>query len=117
MSVHVTGNCTINECVTPIRLELKCYFADILQKKTTHSTSEPADKQKVKAAFYGEALTTDEMYQRLIAEQEEKTKQKEELQKKREEKKEEQQKRERRARNEEEREKRRSAEKERRARN
>ena len=92
MSVHVTGNCTINECVTPIRLELKCYFADILQKKTTHSTSEPADKQKVKAAFYGEALTTDETYQRLIAEQEEKTKQKEELQKKREEKKEEQQK-------------------------
>ena len=93
MSVHVTGNCTINECVTPIRLELKCYFADIiLQKKTTHSTTEPADKQKVKAAFYGKALTTDEAYQQLIAEQEEKTKQKDELQKKREEKKEWQQK-------------------------
>ena len=91
MAINITGNCTINECVTPVRLELKCYFANILQKKTGRLRDQ-TDKQKVKPTFYGEALTTDEMHQRLTAEEEEKTRQKEELQKKREEKKEEQQK-------------------------
>ena len=90
MAINITGNCTINECVTPVRLELKCYFANILQKKMGR-LRDRTDKQKVKPTCYGEALTTDEMHQWLAAE-EEKTRQREELQKKREEKKEEQQK-------------------------
>uniref|UniRef100_A0A1X7TMC2 Uncharacterized protein n=1 Tax=Amphimedon queenslandica TaxID=400682 RepID=A0A1X7TMC2_AMPQE len=51
------------------RLELKCYFANILQKKTDHLRDQ-TDKQKVKPTFYGEALTTDEMHQQLTAAEE-----------------------------------------------
>ena len=34
ISVKVVGSCTLDERITtPVRLELKCYFADILKTK------------------------------------------------------------------------------------
>lgn len=67
VSVELVGTCTIKSAVTPIRLHLRGYFSQLLQKNRERSTH-PADKRKVKPRFYGEALTVDEIYERLVEE-------------------------------------------------
>ena len=85
ISVKVVGSCTLDERITkPVRLELKCYFADILKKKKDKPIG-TKDNHKVKPSLYGEALTSDELYERLAAAEEEKKRCQVELEKKREE--------------------------------
>ena len=96
ISVNLVGSCTISDHVTPIRLELKGYFANLLQKNSNPLSTGPVEKCKIKSSFYGEELTTDELYTRLAAEDEKKKREeqqrrREKQQKKRAEKKEEQQ--------------------------
>ena len=82
VTVKLHGTCTVDSSITPIRLELKGYFSKLLQKKQAHKA---VDKQKVKPKFYGEAVTLDEVYDRLVDE-EVKKKEKEEKQREKEEK-------------------------------
>ena len=73
MSVNLVGTCTVNKSVTPIRLELRCYFSQLL-KKNREKQSHPTDRHKVKPRFYGEALTLDDVFERLLEEEETKKK-------------------------------------------
>ena len=70
MSLDLTGTCTISSTITPIRLYLKGYFAQLLQRKKSKAVS--TEKSRVKPRFYGEALTVDEVYERMAAEEHEK---------------------------------------------
>ena len=54
--LELSGNCSINGTVTPIRLH----------------RDRQVDKRKVRPKFYGEALTLDEVHDRIVAEKEEK---------------------------------------------
>ena len=83
VTVKLHGTCTVDSSITPIRLELKGYFSNLLQKKQAHKA---VDKQKVKPKFYGEAVTLDKVYDRLVDEEEAKKKEKEEKQREKEEK-------------------------------
>ena len=69
--VHLTGECAVNNSVTPIRIHLRGYFTKLLQKNK-QKRSQRVDQRKVKPHFYGEALTVDEVYERMVAEEEEK---------------------------------------------
>ena len=63
--VNLTGECTINTVVTPIRLHLKGYFTHILQKNK-EGRKRAVNKQKHKPQFYGEALTMDDFYEKVV---------------------------------------------------
>ena len=66
--VNLTGKCQVNTFVTPIKLHLRGYFAKILHKnKETRKRTE--NKQKIKPQFYGEALTTDDFFERVREEE------------------------------------------------
>ena len=69
--LELSGNCSINGTVTPIRLHLRGYFTKVLQKNRQHRDRQ-VDKRKVRPKFYGEALTLDEVHDRIVAEKEEK---------------------------------------------
>ena len=71
VAVELVGTCTIGSTMTPIRQRLMGYFSWLLQKNKENK-SRPADKRKVKPRFYGEALTVDDVYQRLAEEEREK---------------------------------------------
>ena len=67
--INLTGECTVNSTVTPIRLHLRGYFSQLLQKNKLgrrHTTN----KQKLKPKFYGEALTLDEFFNKISEEEE-----------------------------------------------
>ena len=66
--VRLDGECTVNNAVTPIRLYLKGYFTKVLQQNK-QAKSRKVDKRRVKPRFYGEALTTDDVYERVLAEE------------------------------------------------
>ena len=86
VTVNLVGTCTVDSSVTPVRLELKGYFSRLLQKNQgKQAPCNDTRAQKVKPQFYGEAVTLDEIYQRLRDEEEAKKKQLEEAQRKREE--------------------------------
>ena len=61
------GTVTVAKTTTPIRFQLRGYFAQLLQAKEPGSKS--TDKWKVKPKFYGEALTTDDVFQRFEEEE------------------------------------------------
>ena len=61
------GTVTVAKTTTPIRFQLRGYFAQLLQAKKPSSKS--TDKRKVKPKFYGEALTTDDVFQRFEEEE------------------------------------------------
>ena len=61
--LDLQGTVTIEEKVTPVHLELRGYFAKVLAAKKKPDTKN--DKRKIKPKFYGEALTTDEVFQKL----------------------------------------------------
>ena len=65
--LELSGNCSINGTVTPIRLHLRGYFTKVLQKNRQHRDRQ-VDKCKVRPKFYGEALTLDEVHDRIVAE-------------------------------------------------
>lgn len=67
--------CTIDDTVTPIRFHLRGYFSKLLQKNKQHWGCR-ADKRKTKTHFYGEALTLDEVYERVVQEKEERSRSK-----------------------------------------
>ena len=69
--VTLSGECTLNDTVTPIRLHLRGYFTNVLQKNK-QTRSRPIDKRKVKPQFYGEALTVDEVFKRMEEDEKEK---------------------------------------------
>ena len=69
--IRLCGQCTINQTVTPIRMHLKGYFTKVLQKNR-QARNPKVDKRKVKPKFYGEALTADDVYERMLQEEEEK---------------------------------------------
>ena len=71
ITVEMTGNCTVGDSVTPIRLHLRGYFSNLLHKNKPQK-SKASDKQKAKPRFYGEALTLDEVYERVSEEQKQK---------------------------------------------
>ena len=78
---------TINTVVTPIRLHLKGYFTHILQKNK-EGRKRAVNKQKHKPQFYGEALTMDEFYEKVVeAEQKKQEEEKKKEEKKKEKKK------------------------------
>ena len=56
--------CTINDADTPIRLHLQGYFSQLLQKNKQRKCG-PTDKRKTTPRFYGEALTLDEVFERV----------------------------------------------------
>lgn len=56
---------TVEKETTPIRLQLRGYFAKLLTAKKKSSL--PTDKRKVKPNFYGEVLTTDDVFERRKA--------------------------------------------------
>ena len=62
--VTLSGECTINNTVTPIRLHLKGYFTQLLQKNK-QGRKRVVNKQKHKPQFYGEALTMDDFYEKI----------------------------------------------------
>ena len=48
--VHLSGECTVNNTVTPLRLHLRGYFTDVLQRnRKTRSCK--VDNRKVKPSF------------------------------------------------------------------
>ena len=69
--LELSGECTINKTITPVRLHLRGYFTEVLQKNRQQRTRQ-MDKRKVRPKFYGEALTLDEVHERLLMEEEEK---------------------------------------------
>ena len=69
--LELSGNCSINGTVTPVRLYLRGYFTKVLQKNRQHRDRQ-VDKRKVRPKFYGEALTLDEVHDRIVAEKKEK---------------------------------------------
>ena len=72
--INLQGTVTTEEVSTPIHLQLREYFARILASKKK-SDGKSVDKRKVKPSFYGEALTTDKVFERLekeVTEKEEK---------------------------------------------
>ena len=71
ITVEMTGKCTVGNAVTPIRLHLRGYFSSLLQKNKPQK-GQAADKRKAKPRFYGEALTLDEVYERVSEEQRQK---------------------------------------------
>ena len=75
--INLQGTVTTDEGST-IHLQLCGYFARILafQKK---SDEKSMDKRKVKPSFYGEALTTDKLFERLEKEEKEKEEKKQAL--------------------------------------
>ena len=87
--INLSGECTVNNTVTPIRLHLKGYFTQLLQKNKP--VRRPGNKQKQKPKYYGEALTMDDFYERIAEDnrktEEEKERKVEERKKKAEEKK------------------------------
>ena len=62
--INLQGTVITEEGSTPIHLQLCGYFARILASKKK-SDGKSMDKQKVKPSFYGEALTTDKVFERL----------------------------------------------------
>ena len=75
--IDLQGTVTLEKEVTPIQLQLKGYFAKLLTAKKPSAKS--TDKRRVKPNFYGEALTTDDVYQRLEKEEKEKEEKKKAL--------------------------------------
>ena len=69
--LELSGECTINKTITPVRLHLRGYFTEVLQKNRQQRTRQ-MDKRKVRPKFYGEALTLDEVHERLLMEEEKK---------------------------------------------
>ena len=69
--INLKGTVTTEEGSTPIRLQLRGYFARFLASKRK-GNAKATDKRKVKPIFYGEALTTDEVFERLEKEEKEK---------------------------------------------
>ena len=69
--INLKGTVTTEEGSTPIRLQLRGYFARLLASKKKGNTKS-TDKREVKPSFYGEALTTDEVFERLEKEEKEK---------------------------------------------
>ena len=72
ITVKVTAKCTINNVVTPIRLYLRGYFSKLLKDNKPCRHGGPASKYKTKPRFYGEALTLDDVYERMEEEEREK---------------------------------------------
>ena len=62
MVINLRGIVTNEKESTPVSLELRGYFARLLATKNKKSGNS-TDKQKVKPSFYGETLTTDEIFQ------------------------------------------------------
>ena len=90
VTIELVGTYTVESTVTPVRLQLTGYFSQLIKKNKENTTKARPDKRKVKPRFYGEALTLDEVYERLREEErekEEQKKQKEEAKKKKEAKK------------------------------
>ena len=87
VTIELVGTCTVESTVTPVRLQLTGYFSQLIKKNKENTTKARPDKCKVKPRFYGEALTLDEVYERLREEEREKEEQKkqEEAKKKKEE--------------------------------
>ena len=69
--INLKGTVTTEEGSTPIRLQLREYFARFLASKRK-GNAKATDKRKVKPSFYGEVLTTDEVFERLEKEEKEK---------------------------------------------
>ena len=70
--MEVTATCTIKNVVTPVRLHLCGYFSKLLKDNKPCKRGGSASKQKTKPRFYGEALTSDEIYERTEKEEREK---------------------------------------------
>jgi hypothetical protein len=70
--IHLSGTLAYEKTITPIRLHLRGYFADLLQKKK--ECTKQTDRRKLKPRFYGEALTADEIYERMLEEEHQKEK-------------------------------------------
>lgn len=71
--IQLSGECTVNNAVTPIRLHLRGYFSQLIHKnKQSRCQQDKAGKRRIKPKFYGEALTTDEIYDRIAAEEQNK---------------------------------------------
>ena len=70
--IQLSGTFTYEKTITPIPLHLRGYFADLLQKKKKYTKQ--IDRRKVKPRFYGEALTADEVYERMVEEEHQKEK-------------------------------------------
>ena len=79
---------TINTVVTPIRLHLKGYFTHILQKNK-EGRKRAVNKQKHKPQFYGEALTMDDFYEKVVEAEQKKQEEEKKKEEKKKEKKEE----------------------------
>lgn len=70
LSIEVLCKCSRGTPhLTPIRLHLRDHFASLLGKKQ-HRCKSNDDKQKVKPAFYGQVLTSDEVVELLAREEE-----------------------------------------------
>ena len=64
--VQLSRECTINNTVTPIRRHLRGYFSQLIHKnKQSRCQHNKAGKLRIKPKFYGEALTTDDIYDRI----------------------------------------------------
>ena len=64
-------HCTCNHGLTPLRLHLRDHFSALLQPGSCRNSKGKKDTRKVKPAFYGQALTTDDVLQ-ILSEREEK---------------------------------------------
>lgn len=62
--------CFSEKQLTPVRIYLRGYFARLLGKKKTERKK--TARRKVKALYSGEALTADDIYERLEEEDKEK---------------------------------------------
>ena len=69
--VNLTGECRVNTSITPIKLHLRGYLAKILHKNK-EARKRTENKQKVKPQFYGEALTMDDFFERVMEEEKKK---------------------------------------------
>ena len=75
--------------VTPVRTYLTSYFTELLQPKQPTAVTGKKNQDRIRPNYYGEALTRDEVFDR-IQEAEDKKKQEAEEKKKRKERKEKQ---------------------------